>query len=148
MISFFFFFFEKLHNFVPLKKGHNSFFHRALKKWDTLLNADKAEQIRLGREGGRGGPYLIEIQRKLQCQVTLSALPPHNRPRVGVRPNSRIHSYSAMNVSAFSLFQRRRQEEEGNERGFPVKLLRSASQTWPHWRHFETRPPRQRQRLR
>ena len=105
---------------------------------------------RLSKPTGRGGsregdgPYLIEIQRKLQCQVTVSALPPHNRPRVGVRPNSRIHSYSAMNVSAFSLFQRRRQEEEGNERGFPVKLLRSASQTWPHRRHFENRDLRAR----
>ena len=37
-----------------------------LKKWDTLLNADKAEQIRLGREGGEG---LISLKSNGNCNA-------------------------------------------------------------------------------
>ena len=79
--------------------------------------ADKAEQIRLGRAGSRreGGPYLIEIQRKLQCQVTVSALPPHNRPLVvgvsdPIRVFIRISTFYSRSFSVSDKKRRRRRE--------------------------------------
>ena len=56
---------------IPANVVHHS--SRSLKKWDKLLTC-YCRQGGSNALGGRGVPYLIEIQRKLQCQVTVSAL--------------------------------------------------------------------------